>query len=64
VTPYAPEERYAAGNYPNQSPPGQGLPAWTSHSHNIQGEGIVLWYTMGFHHVPPARSATPGPGAN
>lgn len=55
VTPYAPEERYAAGNYPNQSEPGQGLPAWTSHSRNIQGEDIVLWYTMGFHHVPSSE---------
>lgn len=55
VTPYAPEERYAAGDYPNQSAPGQGLPAWTSHSRNIQGEDIVLWYTMGFHHVPSSE---------
>ncbi len=55
VTPYAPEERYAAGEYPNQSPPGQGLPAWTSHSRDIQDEDIVLWYTMGFHHVPSSE---------
>jgi primary-amine oxidase len=55
VTPYSPEERYAAGDYPNQSSPGQGLPAWTSHARNIQDEDIVLWYTMGFHHVPSSE---------
>lgn len=26
VTPYHPDERYAAGNYPNQHPGGEGLP--------------------------------------
>lgn len=55
VTPYAPDERYAAGVNPNQSTPGEGLPAWTSHSRNLDGEDIVLWYTMGFHHVPSAE---------
>ncbi len=55
VTPYAPDERYAAGDYPNQSEPGQGLPAWTSHSRDIQNRDIVLWYTMGFHHVPSSE---------
>jgi Cu2+-containing amine oxidase len=29
VTPYRPEERYAAGDYPTQSHGGDGLPAWT-----------------------------------
>ena len=55
VTPYAPEERYAAGDYPNQSGPGQGLPAWTSHSRDIVNQDLVLWYTMGFHHVPSSE---------
>ncbi len=55
VTPYAPEERYAAGNYPNQSGPGQGLPAWTSHARDIVNQDLVLWYTMGFHHVPSSE---------
>ncbi len=55
VTPYAPEERYAAGDYPNQSEPGQGLPAWTSRSRDIQNQDLVLWYTMGFHHVPSSE---------
>ena len=55
VTPYAPEERYAGGDYPNQSEPGQGLPAWTSHSRDIQNQDLVLWYTMGFHHVPSSE---------
>jgi len=55
VTPYAPEERYAAGDYPNQSGPGQGLPAWTSHSRNIVNQDLVLWYTIGFHHIPSAE---------
>lgn len=55
VTPYAPQERYAASDYPNQSEPGQGLPAWTSHSRDIQNKDVVLWYTMGFHHVPSSE---------
>jgi primary-amine oxidase len=55
VTPYAPEERYAAGDYPNQSGPGQGLPAWTAHARDIADRDLVLWYTMGFHHVPSSE---------
>jgi primary-amine oxidase len=55
VTPYAPEERYAAGDYPNQSEPGQGLPAWTSHARDIRNQDLVVWYTMGFHHVPSSE---------
>jgi primary-amine oxidase len=55
VTPYAPAERYAAGDYPNQSEPGEGLPAWTAHGRDIRNKDLVLWYTMGFHHVPSAE---------
>ena len=55
VTPYRPGERFAAGRYPNQSQPGQGLPAWTSHQRDIEDEDLVLWYTLGFHHVPSAE---------
>ena len=29
TTPYRPEERYAAGDHPTLSKPGQGLPTWT-----------------------------------
>jgi primary-amine oxidase len=55
ITPYSPEERYAGGDYPNRSLPGQGLPAWTSKRRNIEDQDIVLWYTMGFHHVPSSE---------
>ena len=51
VTPYRAEERYAGGTYPNQSKGGDGLPAWTKNDRPIQNRDIVLWYTLGFHHV-------------
>jgi len=52
VTPYAPRERYPAGKYPNQHPGGDGLPAWTQANRSIENTNLVVWYTMGTHHVP------------
>jgi len=55
VTPYDPDELWAAGRYSNQALPGQGLPAWTTSGRDIEDTDIVLWYTLGFHHVPSAE---------
>jgi primary-amine oxidase len=52
VTPFRENERYAAGDYPFRSKGGDGLPAWTKANRPIDNTDIVLWYTMGFHHVP------------
>jgi primary-amine oxidase len=52
VTPYHPEERYPAGEYPNQHKGGDGLPAWTKANRSIEQTDIVLWHTVGVHHSP------------
>jgi primary-amine oxidase len=52
VTPYDPSERYAAGDYPNQHPGGEGLPAWTKADRPVTDADLVVWYTIGAHHVP------------
>jgi primary-amine oxidase len=52
VTPYSDAERYAAGDYPNQSKGGDGLPKWTSANRPIDGRDVVLWYVMGITHNP------------
>ncbi|MGH3261589.1 MAG: primary-amine oxidase, partial [Trebonia sp.] len=52
VTSYAAEERYAAGDYPNQHPGGAGLPEWTHADRAIENTDLVVWYTLGSLHVP------------
>jgi primary-amine oxidase len=51
VTPYAPEERYPAGEYPNQHAGGAGLPEWTQANREVTNRQIVVWYTVGVHHA-------------
>jgi primary-amine oxidase len=52
VTPYSPDERRAAGDYPNQHAGGDGLPRWTEADRPIVDRDIVVWYTFGVTHVP------------
>jgi primary-amine oxidase len=52
VTPYQADERYAAGDYPNQHPGGDGLPKWTQGDRPIANTDVVVWYTFGHHHIP------------
>jgi primary-amine oxidase len=52
VTPFREEERHAAGNYPNQSQGGDGLPRWTEADRPIANTDVVLWYTFGHTHIP------------
>jgi primary-amine oxidase len=52
VTPYRANELYAAGEYPNQSRGGEGLPAFTRGNANVRDTDVVLWYVMGITHLP------------
>jgi len=52
VTPFDEEERRAAGEYPNQSNGGEGLPAWTARDRAIVDTDIVLWHSFGVTHLP------------
>jgi primary-amine oxidase len=52
VTAYDPAELYAAGPYPNQSRGGDGLPAYAARHRPVENADIVLWATLGFHHMP------------
>jgi primary-amine oxidase len=52
VTRYHPDERYPAGDLPNQHPGGAGLPAWTAADRAIDTEDIVVWHTFGMTHFP------------
>jgi primary-amine oxidase len=52
VTPYRRDERFPAGEHPNQHEGGDGLPRWTAEDRPLENEDVVLWYTFGAHHVP------------
>jgi len=52
VTPYRDDEKYAAGDYPNQSGGGDGLTKWTRADRSIANTDVVFWYTFGHTHIP------------
>ena len=52
VTAYNPAQLYAAGAYPNQSKGGGGLPQYAADRGPVANADIVLWCTIGFHHLP------------
>jgi primary-amine oxidase len=51
VTAYNQTERYAAGDYPNQSPGGDGLPRYTQQNRSLVNTDVVVWYTFASNHV-------------
>jgi primary-amine oxidase len=59
---YAPHELFAAGAYPNENPEVDGLPKWVTAKRPIEGNDLVLWYTIGFRHVPRAEDWPAMPG--
>ncbi|MBM3462266.1 MAG: primary-amine oxidase [Armatimonadetes bacterium] len=51
-TAYKPTEMYAAGDYPNQSAGGDGLPRYAADNESLENKDLVVWYTMGCTHIP------------
>ncbi|MGP0031893.1 MAG: primary-amine oxidase [Acidimicrobiales bacterium] len=52
VTPFHQDERRAAGDHPNQSKGGDGLPAWTAQDRDIVDTDLVVWHSFGVTHLP------------
>jgi primary-amine oxidase len=51
VTPYADDERWPCGDFPNLSSRDTGLPRWTAQNRPIENTDVVLWYVFGIHHI-------------
>lgn len=42
----------AAGDYPNQGTVGDGLAEYVARQENVDGQDLVVWYTLGLTHSP------------
>jgi primary-amine oxidase len=52
ATRYNKNEMYAGGKYTNYEFQSEGLPKFIEDNESIQNEDLVLWYTVGFTHMP------------
>jgi primary-amine oxidase len=53
ATAYDANERFIAGEYPNQAPLGEdGVQAWQQADRSLDGAELVLWPVVGVHHDP------------
>ena len=55
VTAHDPDQRYAAGDTPNQHPGSPGLPQFVRNNASLVNRDLVLWLTLGHHHVTAAE---------
>lgn len=51
ITRYDPDQRFAADDTPNQHPGEPGLPVYQEDNGSIVNTDLVLWLTIGHHHV-------------
>ncbi len=55
VTAHDADQRYAAGDTPNQHPGAPGLPQFVRDNASLVNRDLVLWLTLGHHHLTAAE---------